>query len=58
MDPADVPTLDASGLEAKPVTWAGRHTPLLLLEFAGDGGQVLRLCDFAGAGNGGTPYLT
>jgi uncharacterized protein len=58
MDPADVPSLDAGGLEGKSVTWPGRHAPILLLELTADGGRVLRLCDFASAGDGGTPYLT
>jgi DUF1680 family protein len=58
MDPADVPTLDAHGLQGKVASWPGRHPPLLLLDFAADDGRVLRLCDFASAGDGGTPYLS
>jgi hypothetical protein len=58
MDPAEVPSLDARSLEGKSVTWSGRRAPLLLLDFAADDRRVLRLCDFASAGNGGTPYLT
>jgi DUF1680 family protein len=58
MDPANVPMLDARGLEGKVTTWSGRHVPLLLLEFAADDGRALKLCDFASAGDGGTPYST
>ena len=58
MDPADVPTLDAHGLQGKVASWPGRHPPLLLLDFAADDGRVLKLCDFASAGDGGTPYLS
>ena len=58
MDPADVPTLAARGLQGKVASWPGRHPPLLLLEFAADDGRVLKLCDFASAGDGGTPYLS
>jgi uncharacterized protein len=58
MDPADVPTLDAHKLRGKIASWPGRHPPLLLLEFPAQDGRTLRLCDFASAGNGGSPYLT
>ena len=58
IDPADVPALDARGLKGKLVTWPGRQAPVLLWEVAGSGGRALRLCDFASAGNGGTPYLS
>jgi hypothetical protein len=58
MDPPDVPPLDARGLEGKVIAWTGRHAPLLLLEFAAGDGRVLKLCDFASAGDGGTPYLS
>jgi hypothetical protein len=30
--------------------------PWLLYEFEAEGGQVVRLCDFASAGAAGTPY--
>jgi DUF1680 family protein len=58
MDPDNVPALEARGLDGKVVTWSGRHAPLVLLEFASDDGRALKLCDFASAGDGGTPYLT
>jgi hypothetical protein len=58
MDSSNIPRLDARGLDGKVVTWSGRHAPLLLLEFASDDGRALKLCDFASAGDGGTPYLT
>jgi DUF1680 family protein len=58
MDPADIPTLDARGLEGKVTTWSGRHAPFLLVEFATESGRAIRLCDFASAGDGGTPYIS
>lgn len=58
MDPADVPSLDAHRLRAQTTSWPGRRPPLLLLELPTADGRVLRLCDFASAGDGGTPYLT
>ena len=58
MDPADLPTLDARGLSARLVDRAGRHKPYMLMEFDAVDGRKLRLCDFASAGNGGSPYLS
>ena len=58
MDPADVPSLDAHRRQGQTISWPGRCPPLLLLELHADDGRVLRLCDFASAGDGGTPYLT
>jgi DUF1680 family protein len=58
MDPADVPALDAHGLQGKRVSLPLRRSPFLLLEFGTDDCQALKLCDFASAGHGGTPYLT
>lgn len=58
MGPADVPVLDARGLQGKLANWPSRQPPLLLLEFTAKDGQTLRLCDFASAGHGGTPYRT
>ena len=58
MDPADVPSLNAHRLQGQVTSWPGRRPPLLLLELPTTDGRVLRLCDFASAGDGGTPYLT
>jgi uncharacterized protein len=56
MDPADIPPLDAHGLTGKLTTWSGRFPPVVLLDFESKDGRVLRLCDFASAGNAGSPY--
>ena len=58
MDPADVPKLDPHRLRGEITAWPGRRPPLLLLELPTDDNRMLRLCDFASAGDGGTPYLT
>jgi uncharacterized protein len=57
-DPADLPRLDAREMVGKFSSWEGRHPPYLLIDFTAKDGQVVRLCDFASAGNGGSPYLT
>jgi DUF1680 family protein len=56
MDPDELPALDARGLTGRIVAWDGWIAPYLLLEFPADDGQVVRLCDFGSAGEGGTPY--
>jgi uncharacterized protein len=56
MDPADIPALDARGLAGTLTTWSGRFPPVVLLDFKAKDGRVLRLCDFASAGNAGSPY--
>ena len=58
MDPAELPTLDARKLHGQISSWTGRHPPFLLLDFATVDGRMLRLCDFASAGDGGAPYLS
>jgi DUF1680 family protein len=58
MDPTDVPALDAHKLQGKLLSLPLRRSPLLLLEFTERDGRTLRLCDFASAGHGGTPYMT
>jgi hypothetical protein len=52
----DVPTLDATSLRPRIVAWDGWLPPLLLIEVETAGGETVRLCDFAGAGTGGTLY--
>jgi uncharacterized protein len=56
MDPDQVPELNASRLEAAPVSSAHWLAPILLMEFAAADGKKLRLCDFASAGVTGSPY--
>lgn len=56
MDPEAVPVLDATTARAKPIAAVDWLAPLLLLEFRSESGQLLRLCDFASAGMGGSPY--
>jgi hypothetical protein len=58
MDPADVPSLDARGLQGNQSSQASWHQPIVKLDFPAENGQKVTLCDFASAGNGGTPYLT
>ncbi|MCJ8329243.1 MAG: glycoside hydrolase family 127 protein [Lentisphaeria bacterium] len=53
-----IPTIDAKTLKGKPVHWDDWHAPQLLLEFKVPGGKTIRLCDFASAGETGTPYVT
>lgn len=54
--PADVPALAAGVFPGKVVGWPGSNKPLLLLELPASGGGVVRLCDFASAGQAGSPY--
>jgi DUF1680 family protein len=56
MDPDAVPALDARTLSPRSVTAEGWIAPYLLLECTATDGQVVRLCDFGSAGEGGTPY--
>lgn len=56
-DPDDIPALDVRTLQAHRVEWTGATpAPELLVRCAGAGG--LTLCDFASAGEGGSPYRT
>jgi DUF1680 family protein len=59
-DPAtcmlDVPALDAARLNTQPATWPDWLPPLLLLELKAGDGRSVHLCDFASAGEAGTPY--
>jgi hypothetical protein len=56
MDPADVPEIDANNLAAKSAVWSGEMPANLLLEISGRNGRAIRLCDFASAGQAGSPY--
>jgi DUF1680 family protein len=55
-DPDETPALDARGLSGTMVTVDQWFPPLLLMEFETTDGRALRLCDFASAGVGGSPY--
>jgi len=54
-DPDALPSLEAAGLSGTVINTGAWMRPLLLIEFNA-GGRKLRLCDFASAGNGGSPY--
>jgi hypothetical protein len=55
--PEDVPALDPAHLDLRAAApWAPWLPPALLLEATAADGQTVRLCDFASAGNGGSPY--
>lgn len=57
MDPDQIPSLDATELaNGKLVEFDGWLSPILLLEFRAHDGRAVRLCDFASAGIGGSPY--
>lgn len=55
-DPHNVPALDALALRARRSQWTHWMPPLVLLRFRAVDGQAVRLCDFASAGHGGSPY--
>jgi DUF1680 family protein len=53
----NVPRLDARTLRPKKSSWRGDGlVPALLLEVCDARGRIVRLCDFASAGQTGTPY--
>ena len=54
--PADVPPLSAGSFPGRAVGWEGSSKPILLLEVPAGSGKVVRLCDFASAGQAGSPY--
>jgi len=57
MDLDDVPELDAKALRGRRVS-TSRYSPrpMLLVQLPARSGQTLRLCDFASAGEAGSPY--
>jgi hypothetical protein len=58
-DPDDVPALDARTLRVHRIEWTGSApAPQLLVRCAGQRRGELVLCDFASAGEGGSPYRT
>ncbi len=58
MDPGEVPVLDAKGLKARWVENNDWLPTLVKMVFKGVDGRKMTLCDFASAGEGGSPYLS
>ena len=56
LDPKDIPELDATALKGRLTSTRDWIPPILLFECTAPNGQKLRLCDFASAGEGGSPY--
>jgi DUF1680 family protein len=56
MDPAALPSLPIASFPGKLTEWKGPNKPILLLEVPAADGKVVRLCDFASAGQAGSPY--
>lgn len=56
MDPDQIPALNAASMSGKTIAPTDWIPPWLLLEFIAADGRALRLCDFASAGTGGSPY--
>ena len=56
MDPEDIPALDLAASGLRRAAWRSPRPPAFLWEARGAEGRTLRLCDFASAGIGGTPY--
>jgi DUF1680 family protein len=53
-----IPELDARSMQAKLVEWHDWLAPWLLVEITAANGEIVRLCDFASAGEGGSPYVS
>jgi hypothetical protein len=58
LDPGQIPALEAKRLAGTSVDGDGWLPPLVALECAGRNGRKVRLCDFASAGEGGSPYVS
>ncbi|MBT6629056.1 MAG: hypothetical protein HOB49_18720, partial [Gemmatimonadetes bacterium] len=59
MDPEDVPALDATDLRLRSAKQERFGAPaMVMLTAQGTDGRKVRLCDFASAGEGGSPYRT
>ncbi|TFG73703.1 MAG: hypothetical protein E4H27_00290 [Anaerolineales bacterium] len=54
----DPPVLEAENLRPLETPWEDWLPPMLLLELKTAAGKSVRLCDFASAGEVGTPYVT
>jgi len=55
-DTPDGVALRARDFPGKAIPWDGPRPPMLLFEVPGPNGTKVRLCDFASAGQGGSPY--
>ncbi|SVE56530.1 uncharacterized protein METZ01_LOCUS509384 [marine metagenome] len=59
MDPDQVPALMANKLGLRTVrSPAGTPEPMVMTKLKGAHGKTVYLCDFASAGEGGSPYLS
>ena len=56
VEPDALPALDARRLRLEPAAWPHWLAPVTLLQCTAADGRTLRLCDFASAGESGTPY--
>ena len=57
-DQLSIAPIDARRLQPKPTRWHDWLAPQLLLECTNTAGRTIRLCDFASAGDCGTPYVS
>lgn len=53
-----MPALDAAKMTMRKTTWHSWLPPLLLLSFKAKNGKDVYLCDYASAGEAGTPYIS
>ena len=51
-----MPALEAGRMVERPAEWTGLLPPWLLFAFEAADGRPVHLCDFASAGQAGTPY--
>ncbi len=58
LDPRKLPVVDPVRYPDSPPSWPTYPKPLLLLRFPAAGGKTIVLCDFAGAGAAGNPYVS
>lgn len=52
-EPAALGASDFPGMRSE---WKGKSPPVVVFDVPAAGGKTVRLCDFASAGHGGTPY--
>ena len=58
MDPDDVPQLRARSMRPRPVRPSGWLPTMVAVDCLGTRGERVRLCDFASAGESGSPYCS
>ena len=58
MDPDEIPLLDAKGLKGRLIENGDWLPTLVRMVFKGVNGRRMTLCDFASAGEGGSPYVS